>query len=91
MLLWVKWIYAKFQFIASPLILAAVSSLCEVWADGRSLSLISFKSSMTIPHEGSFNGHVTPNAIEQTSVVVHRVLSVDEMRAYAIGKAFHSS
>ena len=47
--------------------------------------------SMTIPREGSFNGHVTPNAIEQTSVVVHRVLSVDELRTYAIGQAFHSS
>ena len=47
--------------------------------------------SMTIPHEGSFNGHVTPNDIEQASVVVHRVLSVDEVRTFAIGQAFHSS
>ena len=46
---------------------------------------------MTKPHEGSFNGHVKPNAIGRTSVVVHRVLSVDEMRTYAIGQAFHSS
>ena len=47
--------------------------------------------SITIPHECSFNGHVTPNAIEQISVVVHRVLSVDEMRTYAVGRAFHST
>ena len=47
--------------------------------------------SMTIPHEGSFNGHVTPNAIERTSVVVHRVLSIDELRVYVFGQAFHSS
>ena len=46
---------------------------------------------MTIPPEGSFDDHVTPNAIEQTNVVVHRVLSVDELRRYAIGQAFHSS
>ena len=37
------------------------------------------------------NGNFTPIAIEQTSVVVHRVLAVDELLTYAIGRVFHSS
>ena len=46
---------------------------------------------MSISHEGSFNGHISPYAIEQTRGVMHCMLSYHEVFADYNGNTFHSS
>ena len=46
---------------------------------------------MPIPHKGGLDSHVTPDAIEQTSVVVDGVFTLHEVLADNFWHCFHFS